>query len=155
LRSWDKGYPTNRYDGRRDDSVDLRTHSIRRDVLFKIGGFEEGYRRPAIEDIELGYRMRRIGYRIFLEKDLQVKHLKQWRLWSTLHSDIIYLNIHWSNMILEHQGMVDDLNLKTSHRISLGLVGLSAAILPFLLLGKSHYDSQLKQDVRMVKNCKK
>ena len=31
-----------------------------------------------IEDIELGYRLRKRGYQILLDKDLQVKHLKKW-----------------------------------------------------------------------------
>jgi GT2 family glycosyltransferase len=45
---------------------------IRRDVLFKMGGFNAGYRDPAIEDIELGYRLKKAGYRIRLLKALMV-----------------------------------------------------------------------------------
>ena len=45
-----------------------------------IGGFDECYQLPSIEDIELGYRLTKNGHRIRLCKRLQVKHLKHWRL---------------------------------------------------------------------------
>ena len=38
------------------------------------------YRRPAIEDIELGYRLTRAGHRIVLARDVQATHLKRWTL---------------------------------------------------------------------------
>ena len=44
-------------------------------------GFDAArFRRPSIEDIELGYRLARAGYRIRLDRDLQCTHLKRWRL---------------------------------------------------------------------------
>ena len=58
---------------------------IRRDVFLEAGGFDpQLYRRPAIEDIELGYRMTRAGHRIVLARDVQATHLKRWTLprWS-------------------------------------------------------------------------
>lgn len=106
--------------------------AIRRELFQKIGGFDqERYRRPEIEDIELGYRMRRMGYRILLDKDLQVKHLKLWRFVSLLRADIVYRAIPWTKLILERRQMINDLNIQTSDRISAGLVGLSLGILPF------------------------
>ena len=54
--------------------------AIRREVFLAIGGFEENYRRPTIEDIELGYRLKKTGHRIRLLKELQVKHLKRWEI---------------------------------------------------------------------------
>ena len=108
--------------------------AIRRELFQEIGGFDqERYRRPEIEDIELGYRMRRVGYRILLDKELQVKHLKQWRFVSLLRADIFYRAIPWTKLILESQQVVNDLNIQTSDRISAGLVGLSIGILPFSL----------------------
>src|SRR5262249_50067799 len=39
--------------------------AIRRAAFEEVGGFDEArYRRPSIEDIELGYRLRRAGHRI-------------------------------------------------------------------------------------------
>ena len=53
--------------------------AIRRSVFKDVGGFDEKkYKKPSIEDIDLGYRLSQKGYKIFLDKDIQVKHLKSW-----------------------------------------------------------------------------
>ena len=41
---------------------------IRRDVFMEVGGFDETYFKPSIEDIELGYRLCRNKYNIMLDK---------------------------------------------------------------------------------------
>ena len=98
--------------------------AIRRDVFLAVNGFDaERYPRPAIEDIELGYRMRAKGHRILLDKQLQAKHLKRWTLKSMLHADIFCRAVPWSMLIFESKGMVNDLNLQTTDRISAGLLG--------------------------------
>ena len=105
--------------------------AIRRDVFLAVNGFDaERYPRPAIEDIELGYRMRAKGYRILLDKQLQAKHLKHWTMKSMLHADIFCRAVPWSMLIFESKGMVNDLNLQTTDRISAGLLGLSLLLLP-------------------------
>jgi len=109
--------------------------AIRRDVFLGVDGFDaRRYPRPAIEDIELGYRMRAKGHRILLDKQLQAKHLKRWTLRSMLHADIFCRAVPWSMLIFESKGLVNDLNLQTSDRISAGLLGLSLLLLPFSLL---------------------
>ncbi len=108
--------------------------AVRRDVFLAVDGFNaEWYPRPAIEDIELGYRLRAKGYRILLDKELQAKHLKRWTLRSMLHADIFCRAVPWSKLILESQSMVNDLNLQTKERISAGVVALSLALLPFAI----------------------
>lgn len=109
--------------------------AIRRDVFLAVNGFDaERYPRPAIEDIELGYRMRAKGHRILLDKQLQAKHLKRWTLKSMLHADIFCRAVPWSMLIFESKGMVNDLNLQTTDRISAGLLGLSLLLLPLAVL---------------------
>ncbi len=104
--------------------------AVRQKVFSAVGGFdEERYVKPAIEDIEMGYRMRRSGYRILLDKQLQVKHLKRWKLGSLLRADIFYRAVPWSKLILETREMVNDLNLQTSDRVCAGLVGSSLVLL--------------------------
>ena len=66
-----------------------------------------------------------MGYRILLDKDLQVKHLKEWRLKSLLRTDIFSRAIPWTRLILESQGMINDLNLQKSQKISAALLGLA------------------------------
>ena len=51
--------------------------AIRREVFERAGGFSTVYRRPSVEDIELGYRLWQQGIQTQLVKDLQVTHLFQ------------------------------------------------------------------------------
>ena len=114
--------------------------AIRREVFLAMGGFDEGYRRPSIEDIELGYRLKRAGYRIGLLKALQVKHLKRWSLGSLLKADFFYRALPWTALILNEGQLIDDLNVKISNRISvifvflLSLALLGAWFIPQLLV---------------------
>lgn len=109
--------------------------AVRRDVFQAVNGFNaERYPRPEIEDIELGYRMRMMGHRILLDKELLCKHLKRWTLRSLLYADIFCRAVPWSVLILERKGMVNDLNLRRSERISAALVGVSLAMVPFSFL---------------------
>jgi len=92
--------------------------AVRRSVFLEAGGFDERYRRPSIEDIELGARLRQAGYRIRLCKDLQVTHLKRWTAVSLLRSDICDRALPWAELILRRGSMPNDLNLKVADRIS-------------------------------------
>jgi GT2 family glycosyltransferase len=104
--------------------------AIRRRVFEELGGFDQKrFRRPSIEDIELGYRLRRAGHRILLDKTLQGTHLKRWTLRSLLWTDVIGRAIPWSRLILESGQPVDDLNLRRAQRLSAALVGLAAVCL--------------------------
>jgi glycosyltransferase involved in cell wall biosynthesis len=104
--------------------------AIRRDVFLAVGGFDAvRYPAPSIEDIELGYRLRRAGHHIRLDKELQVKHLKEWRLGSMLRADIFARAVPWSTLILETDNLVNDLNLQTTERINAGMVIMSVGVL--------------------------
>lgn len=103
--------------------------AIRKQVFFDHSGFDEGYRRPAIEDIELGYRLVRNHRKLLLDRDLQVKHLKRWSFWGLVKSDVLDRGIPWTELILRDQFLPDDLNLQLSQRVSIALV--------YLLLGVS------------------
>jgi glycosyltransferase involved in cell wall biosynthesis len=109
--------------------------AIRRSVFLEVDGFNElRYSKPSIEDIELGYRLHAQGYRIRLDKELQVKHLKVWRFDSLFRADIFYRAVPWSKLILESHHLINDLNLKTADRISAILAGsavFTLALAPF------------------------
>ncbi|MGF1492439.1 MAG: glycosyltransferase [Microcoleaceae cyanobacterium] len=98
--------------------------AIRRDVFMELNGFNETYRLPSVEDIELGYRIKQAGYRIGLYKDIQVKHLKEWRPLSMLKADFFYRALPWTALILRNSQLNNDLNLQYSSRVSVALVGL-------------------------------
>lgn len=105
--------------------------AIRRDVFMKIGGFDKGYLRPSIEDIDLGHRLKEAGYKINLLKHIQVKHLKHWGILSLLKADIFYRALPWTDLILNEGRIIDDLNLKWSSRISV----MAVFMLPLTLIG--------------------
>jgi glycosyltransferase involved in cell wall biosynthesis len=96
--------------------------AIRREVFLSMDGFDEGYRRPSIEDIELGYRIKKAGHKIRLLKDLQVKHLKRWTVFSLLKADFFCRAVPWTRLILNEGRFIDDLNIKISNRISVMFV---------------------------------
>lgn len=96
--------------------------AIRREIFLSLGGFDESYRKPSIEDIELGYRIRHAGYKIKLFKDLHVKHLKFWGVVSLLKAEIFYRALPWTDLILRQRRLDNDLNLGLSSRLSVILV---------------------------------
>ncbi|MBL1211115.1 MAG: glycosyltransferase family 2 protein [Geminocystis sp. GBBB08] len=111
--------------------------AIKRDIFLKIGGFNQHYRFPSVEDIELGYRLKKkgdpegIGYavRILLCKDIYVKHLKKWTIYSLLRADFFYRALPWTELIHQNSSFTNDLNLKYSSRISVILVYLFLILL--------------------------
>ncbi len=104
--------------------------AIRREVFLAMGGFDETYLRPSIEDIELGYRLKRAGHRIRLCKPIQVKHWKRWTIASMLRADFFQRAVPWTQLIHRHRGFVNDLNIGISGRVSVILVfGLLGALL--------------------------
>ncbi len=103
--------------------------AIRREVFLALGGFDERYRQPSIEDIELGYRLKRAGHRIKLCKALQVKHLKRWGVVSLVKSDFFHRALPWTELILRDRRFINDLNLRLSGRVSVMLTyGLLGAL---------------------------
>lgn len=110
--------------------------AVKRDVFIKVGGFDDNrYRKPSIEDIELGIRLKVMGYKILLDKNVQVKHLKKWSFWYLIKTDVINRAIPWIKLIIETKSIPRDLNLKYSHRISSVLVTLLVALMIFLFSG--------------------
>ena len=125
-----------------------------------LGGFDEHtYRRPSIEDIDLGYRLRRRGGEIRLLKDMRCRHLKRWTVRSLLRTDIFERGVPWTVLLwreararrtsepllatgdllrlpdpaLARQPLLMDLNLQTSNRLSVALTALlvlSMVLLP-------------------------
>lgn len=96
--------------------------AMRRQVFLDFGGYDERYRSPSIEDIELGYRLFRAHRKLVLRAGLQVKHLKHWSLRSMVKADFFYRALPWSELSLRSGRMPNDLNLHISQRISVALV---------------------------------
>ncbi len=99
--------------------------AVTRTAFDEVGGFDEVYRRPCVEDIELGYRLRGAGYRLVVEPALQVSHLKRWTVRGLLRTDIWDRAVPWTLLILRSRVVVDDLGTQVTARIQLLLTALA------------------------------
>lgn len=90
-----------------------------------VGGFDETYSSPSVEDIELGIRIAGHGGRILLDPLLQGKHHKAWTLRSMVTTDICSRAIPWSRLIAESGRLPSKLNMDWKSRIS-GIMAVAA-----------------------------
>ena len=118
--------------------------AILKNIFLEHSGFDESYQRPAIEDIELGYRLFRAKRKLILDSRLQVKHQKAWSFFGLVKTDIMDRGIPWTELILRDRHLPNDLNLHLSQRVStalmfillvLGLAGAIYAGSVFLMVG--------------------
>ncbi len=108
--------------------------AVKRDVFLDVGGFDcVKYAVPSIEDIELGARLKESGHIIRLDPSIQATHLKMWKPWSLIRTDVFCRAIPWTKLMVSGNGVVNDLNLKVSDRLSAVSVGLMAICLPLAL----------------------
>src|ERR1039458_725360 len=108
--------------------------AIRRSVFLDFGGFNEMYQAPAIEDIELGYRLAQAKRNLILCPDIQVKHLKRWSLQNMLRTDFFYRALPWSQLSFSAGSMPDALSLRISQRISVALVFIVTMLAAYLTI---------------------
>jgi hypothetical protein len=101
--------------------------AIRRDALAAIGGFDERFTRPSIEDIDLGGRLRRAGHRILLCPDIQVTHLKRWTFAAMVTTDVRDRAIPWTRALLAGPAVPADLNIDVRSRLSAAVAWLAVA----------------------------
>ncbi|MEO6093131.1 MAG: glycosyltransferase [Novosphingobium sp.] len=105
--------------------------AVDREFYLSIGGFDaETYRVPSIEDIELGYRIRRHGGRILLIREFEAKHLKVWTIPNAIHTDIFRRALPWARLMISQEGVPDDLNTSWGERVK----ALVALVLVLALL---------------------
>ncbi len=99
--------------------------AIRKGAFLDHGGFDPDlYRRPAIEDIELGYRITRGGGRIVLARDVQATHLKRWTFLDVVRTDVVRRGVPWMLLMLRSKVEQTDLNVDRSGRLSVAATGL-------------------------------
>jgi glycosyltransferase involved in cell wall biosynthesis len=103
--------------------------AVRRAAYEAVGGFDERFERPSIEDIDLGYRLTASGYRILLDPSLAVCHLKRWTLSSMIRSDVFDRGIPWTQLILRYGQFGSDLNVKNAYRVCVVVAYLTLACL--------------------------
>lgn len=114
--------------------------AVRTSVFAEVGGFDERFSHPCVEDIDFGYRIRSTGARIVLDAQVRGKHLKRWTLWSSVVSDVRDRGVPWTQLLNRYGAMRNDLNITYRYRacvvaaylLVLSLVG--ALIWPLLVI---------------------
>ena len=110
--------------------------AVRKQEFTAVGGFDESrYDRPAIEDVELGYRLRDRNFTIVLDPEILCTHRKRWTLRSMITSDFARRGVPWTRLLIERRMLFNPrgLSLGASERASVisaflfVLLALSAA----------------------------
>jgi glycosyltransferase involved in cell wall biosynthesis len=118
----------------RNEVRDVRTFwtgcgAIRRADFLEAGGFDPRlYRRPAIEDIELGYRLTALGRRVVLARDVLATHLKRWTLREVIATDLFRRGVPWMLLLLRSRTQERDLNVTGGQRLSVLAAGAAIAL---------------------------
>ncbi len=109
--------------------------AVERGAFLAAGGFDGArYRRPSIEDIELGARLLANGGRIVLDKGMLCTHLKRWTFRSMLVTDLLRRAVPWTRLILEGRGELALNVTRAEQGKALLAVGLSLALIGGLVL---------------------
>jgi glycosyltransferase involved in cell wall biosynthesis len=92
--------------------------AVRTETFRSVGGFDERFGRPSVEDIDLGYRIRRAGHRLRLDPRFRGAHLKRWTLLGCVRTDLFARGVPWTQLIRRFHPTSNDLNLNLSLRLS-------------------------------------
>lgn len=107
--------------------------AIRRDVFLRVGGFDQSYAGPSVEDQAFANKLIRLGVKVRVQPEIEVEHVKRYSLWTMLKTDFARA-VSLTRMQLRH---TDDL-AQGNHTIPLPYmmsVPLSGVGLAGLLLG--------------------
>lgn len=92
---------------------------IRSEAFHSVGGFDEGFTRPCIEDIELGDRVSAAGHRVLVDRRLHGCHLKRWTFRSMVASDIWDRGVPWTQLILKSRRFQGNLGVGPGASVAL------------------------------------
>jgi GT2 family glycosyltransferase len=111
--------------------------AMRTAAFVDVGGFDDDFRHPSVEDIELGLRVQAAGGRIVLDPSIQCKHHKSWSLRSMVLTDIVRRAVPWTQLILESHDLPVTLNLDWGNRLCGAAALFSAGLLPLGIVTRS------------------
>ena len=107
--------------------------AIRREAFLRVGGFDQGYATPNVEDTAFGQKLARLGVRVRVHPDLEVEHVKQYSLWTMLKTDFMRA-VSLTRLKLRHPGDIaqNNTSVPSSYMASVPLSGVTVL---FLMLG--------------------
>ena len=98
--------------------------AVRASRFWALGGFDESFPAPSIEDVEFGLRLHEAGGKIELAPEIQVTHYKAWTFASMVRVDLFSRAIPWAGLMHRYP-LPLDLNFTLHDRISAALVALA------------------------------
>ncbi len=99
--------------------------AVDRAAFAEVSGFDtKRFMDPSIEDVELGNRLRKAGWRIRLHKGMLCKHLKHWTLANMVHTDIFRRAKPWARMMHRPDYHAVELNVSWIERCRALVAGL-------------------------------
>ena len=105
--------------------------AIRRAEFQDLGGFNEGFRFPSVEDIELGMRVTEAGGRVLLDPAVRCKHAKSWSFVSMVYTDIVHRARPWTHLMAARRTLAPVLNVDWRSRVS-GALAVTALVATLL-----------------------
>ena len=75
--------------------------AVDRAAFLAVGGFDEAFAKPSVEDVDLGLRLRADGGDIRIVPEARGTHLKDWTLRQLWHTDVFCRAVPWSEMMAE------------------------------------------------------
>jgi GT2 family glycosyltransferase len=92
--------------------------AVRASAFRCVGGFDERFGRPSVEDIDLGYRLVAAGYTLRLDPRFRGCHLKRWTIRSCVATDVRARGVPWMQLIRRFAALKNDLNTSVALRVS-------------------------------------
>lgn len=87
--------------------------AIKKEILKEMGGFDEKIKGATSEDIELGWRLKDKGFKVLLNKELQVEHLKCYSFKKFIKNKF-KLAFDWMLMFLRKKGRQENNQVKSN-----------------------------------------
>jgi len=114
----------------RPDYIAAHAMIIKREAFIKSGGFPERF-MPIIEDVEFSHRLKRQGYRLIINPEIEVRHIFNFNLLKSM-KNAIRKTMYWSMYSLRNRDALKDSGTaSTELKVSVTVIFLSLSL--FLL----------------------